>query len=40
MITIKKNGKGYKGSCPLHDDTDPSLSISPDQCRWNCFGCK
>ena len=26
-IELKKNGKGYKGSCPFHDDTDPSLSI-------------
>jgi DNA primase len=21
-IELKKNGKGYKGSCPLHDDAE------------------
>ena len=28
-ITLKKNGKSYKGLCPFHDDTNPSLSINP-----------
>ena len=38
-ITLKKNGKGYKGLCPFHDDTDPSLSVNPSTNLWNCFGC-
>lgn len=25
---FQKNGQGYKGLCPLHDDTKPSLSIN------------
>ncbi len=38
-IPLKKNGKGYKGLCPFHDDTDPSLSVNPSTNLWNCFGC-
>ena len=38
-IALKKNGKGYKGLCPFHDDTDPSLSVNPSTNLWNCFGC-
>lgn len=30
----------YKALCPLHDDTNPSLSIFGDRFRrFNCFGC-
>ncbi|CAB1061812.1 DNA primase (EC, partial [Olavius sp. associated proteobacterium Delta 1] len=28
-IDLKKNGKGYFGLCPFHDDTNPSLSVNP-----------
>jgi DNA primase len=38
-IDLKKNGKGYHGLCPFHDDTNPSLSINPDKNLWQCFGC-
>ena len=38
-IALKKNGKGYKGICPFHEDDNPSFSVSPDQNLWNCFGC-
>ncbi len=38
-ITLKKNGKGYFGLCPFHDDKNPSLSINPDKNLWQCFGC-
>ncbi len=38
-ITLTKNGKGYKGLCPFHDDKDPSLLVNPDKNLWNCFGC-
>lgn len=38
-VTLKKNGKGYKGLCPFHEDKDPSLLVNPDQNLWNCFGC-
>jgi len=38
-IQLKKNGKGYKGLCPFHEDKTPSLSINPDTNLWQCFGC-
>lgn len=38
-ITLKKNGKGYFGLCPFHDDKNPSLSINPEDNLWQCFGC-
>ena len=38
-IDLKKNGKGYFGLCPFHDDTNPSLSVNPSTNLWQCFGC-
>ena len=38
-IPLKKNGKGYKGLCPFHEDKTPSLSVNPETNLWNCFGC-
>lgn len=38
-IRLTKNGKGYKGRCPFHEDQDPSFSVNPDKNLWNCFGC-
>ncbi len=38
-IPLKKNGKSYKGLCPFHEDTNPSLSINPSTNLWQCFGC-
>ena len=38
-IMLKKNGKGYVGLCPFHEDTNPSLSVNPAKNLWQCFGC-
>ncbi|CAB1063451.1 DNA primase, phage associated [Olavius sp. associated proteobacterium Delta 1] len=38
-MDLKKNGKGYFGLCPFHDDTNPSLSVNPSTNLWQCFGC-
>ena len=38
-IILKKNGKGYFGLCPFHEDKNPSLSVNPDSNLWQCFGC-
>ncbi len=38
-IKLKKNGKGYVGLCPFHDDQTPSLSVTPSTNLWQCFGC-
>ena len=38
-IELKKNGKGWFGLCPFHEDKNPSLSVTPDKNLWRCFGC-
>ena len=39
-VALKKNGKGYKGYCPFHEDSKtPSLSVTPSKNLWQCFGC-
>lgn len=38
-IELKKKGKSYVGLCPFHDDTHPSLSVTPSKNEWHCFGC-
>ncbi|MEN8233053.1 MAG: CHC2 zinc finger domain-containing protein, partial [Thermodesulfobacteriota bacterium] len=39
-ISLKKSGKSYKGYCPFHaDGKSPSLSVTPAENLWQCFGC-
>lgn len=38
-VTLKKNGNSYKGLCPFHDDTTPSLSVSGEKGVYKCFSC-
>ena len=38
-IALKKNGRGYAGLCPFHEDKKPSLSVNPTTNLWQCFGC-
>ena len=38
-ITLTKTGKNYFGVCPFHEDSDPSLSVSPDKQIFSCFSC-
>ncbi len=38
-IRMKKNGRGYFGLCPFHNDKNPSLSVNPKTNLWQCFGC-
>jgi DNA primase len=38
-ISLKKNGRGYAGLCPFHEDKKPSLSVNPATNLWQCFGC-
>ena len=35
---LKQNGKDYLLSCPLHDDKEASLVVSPDTNLWHCMG--
>ena len=38
-IDLEKKGKDYKGICPFHHDTDPSLSVDPAKQVFKCFAC-
>lgn len=37
-IILKRHGTDLIGLCPFHDDTDPSLVISPQKNLWHCLG--
>lgn len=36
---LKKSGSSYKCLCPFHDDTSPSLHVSPAKQIYHCFAC-
>ncbi|HOT47308.1 MAG TPA: CHC2 zinc finger domain-containing protein [Spirochaetota bacterium] len=38
-VELKKAGNRYKGKCPWHNDTNPSLSVDREKGLFNCFGC-
>ena len=38
-ITLSKKGRNYVGVCPFHDDTNPSLTVSPEKKIFKCFVC-
>lgn len=38
-LDVQKKGRGYWAVCPFHDDTKPSLSISPEKKIFKCFAC-
>ncbi|MDD8048735.1 MAG: DNA primase [Thomasclavelia sp.] len=39
FIPLTKKGRNYVGICPFHDDTNPSMSISPEKQIYHCFVC-
>lgn len=38
-VQLRKTGSGYKGLCPFHQDTNPSLSVSETKQIYKCFVC-
>jgi DNA primase len=38
-IELHQVGENYRGLCPFHEDTTPSLTVNPKENLWNCFGC-
>lgn len=38
-IALEKSGRNYKGLCPFHEDSNPSLSVSPEKQIYHCFVC-
>jgi DNA primase len=37
-IELKRHGADLLGLCPLHDDHEPSLVVSPKKNLWHCLG--
>ena len=35
-IVLKKKGKEFVGICPFHDDTKPSMTVSPSKQFYYC----
>ncbi|TKC89442.1 toprim domain-containing protein [Trinickia terrae] len=38
-IDLVKSGKDWRGRCPFHEDSTPSLVVTPSKNLWHCFGC-
>lgn len=38
-IELAKSGKDWRGRCPFHEDSTPSLVVTPAKNLWHCFGC-
>ncbi len=39
-VNLRKKGANYIGICPFHEDTKPSLVVSPEKQLVNCFVCQ
>lgn len=37
--TLRKSGRNFVGSCPLHEDKHPSFFVYPDKQTWRCYQC-
>ncbi len=38
-IQVLPDGTGFKAVCPFHNDTNPSMKISPSKKIFKCFSC-
>ena len=38
-VHLKRQGGGYVGLCPFHNDRNPSFSVSPSKQICRCFSC-
>jgi DNA primase len=38
-VSLRREGRGYKGLCPWHDDSRPSLQVNPERQSFKCFVC-
>lgn len=40
FVSLQKKGSGYKGICPFHPDSHPSMTVSPARGTYKCFVCE
>ncbi len=38
-VQLESKGSNYFGLCPFHNDTSPSMSVSPSKQIYKCFSC-
>ena len=38
-VVLKKKGREFVGICPFHDDSKPSMTVSPTKQFYYCFSC-
>lgn len=38
-LDLRKRGQNFVGLCPFHNDTRPSLYVSPAKEIYKCFAC-
>lgn len=38
-VNLRREGRQYKGLCPWHDDSRPSLTIDPQRQTYRCWVC-
>lgn len=38
-VTLQREGKSFVGICPFHNDTSPSMFVSPEKQIYKCFAC-
>jgi len=38
-VELKRRGKDLVGLCPFHQETQPSLVVTPSKNLWHCLGC-
>ncbi|MDR2099352.1 MAG: DNA primase [Campylobacteraceae bacterium] len=38
-LELKRSGANFKAICPFHNDTTPSLHVSPSKQIYHCFAC-
>ena len=37
-VGLRRHGRDWIGLCPLHDDREPSLVVTPAKGLWQCLG--
>ncbi len=38
-VKLRREGAGFKGLCPFHNEKTPSFNVSPTRNTFHCYGC-